>query len=99
MLDKRLSACADFVKGSRVCDIGTDHGYLTAELLLSGKCKTAVAADINEKPLASAQKTLEKHGLTDRCELILSDGLKNIPESICSPQWRCILSNLCSQSI
>ncbi len=81
MLDKRLSACADFVKGSRVCDIGTDHGYLTAELLLSGKCKTAVAADINEKPLASAKKTLEKHGLTDRCELILSDGLKNIPES------------------
>lgn len=79
MLDKRLRLCADMIKGSRVCDVGTDHAYLTAELLLSGKCSTAVAADINEKPLAAARVTLEKAGVTDRAELVLSDGLKSVP--------------------
>ena len=80
MLDKRLKLCADMVKGTRVCDVGTDHAYLATELLSAGKCETAVAADINEKPLASARNTLEKAGVLDRAELILSDGLKNIPE-------------------
>lgn len=81
MLDKRLQLCAELVRGKRVCDVGTDHAYLVAELLTSGKCVSAVAADINEKPLAAARETIEKACLLDRAELILSDGLKNIPES------------------
>lgn len=81
MLDRRLTLCAEFVRGNRVCDIGTDHAYLVAELLVAGKCDTAVAADVNEKPLASAKITLEKAGVLDRAELILADGLKNIPDS------------------
>ncbi|MBD5146684.1 MAG: Nif3-like dinuclear metal center hexameric protein [Ruminococcus sp.] len=81
MLDKRLRLCADMVRGKRVCDVGTDHAYLAAELLSEGRCDTAVAADINEKPLAAARLTLEKAGVLDRAELILSDGLENIPES------------------
>lgn len=81
--DKRLLTCAAFVTGDRVCDVGTDHGYLAAELLLTGKCSSVIAADINEKPLASARATLEKHGLLDRAEVVLSDGLKNIsPDGI-----------------
>ena len=79
MLDKRLNACAELVSGERVCDIGTDHAYLVAELLKSGRCKTAVAADINEGPLAAAKATLEKYNAADRTDIILSDGLKNIP--------------------
>ncbi len=83
MLDKRLSLCAEFITGEKVCDVGTDHGYLAAELLESGKCRCAVAADVNEKPLESARATLEKRGLLDRAELVLSDGLKNItPDGI-----------------
>lgn len=81
MLDKRLRLCADMVKGKRLCDVGTDHAYLAAELLLSGRCDTAVAADINEKPLAAARATLEKAGVRNRAELVLSDGLKNVPQS------------------
>lgn len=81
MLDKRLQLSAELVRGKRVCDVGTDHAYLVAELLTSGKCVSAVAADINEKPLAAARETIEKACLLDRAELILSDGLKNIPES------------------
>ncbi len=81
MLDKRLSLCAELVRGERICDIGTDHAYLVAELLSQGRCSTAVAADINEGPLAAARATLEKAGVLDRTEVILSDGLKSVPES------------------
>ena len=79
MLDKRLRLCADMVLGRRVCDVGTDHAYLAAALLTEGRCDTAIAADINEKPLAAARATLERAGVSDRCTLILSDGLKSVP--------------------
>lgn len=78
MLGNRLRACAEYVVGEKACDVGTDHGYLTAELLLSGKCSFAIAADINEKPLDSARSTLHKHGLDGRSQLVLSDGVKNV---------------------
>lgn len=80
MLDKRLKLCADMVKGKGVCDVGTDHAYLIAELLTSGKCDTAVAADINEKPLASARSNLEKAGVIEKATVVRSDGLKNVPK-------------------
>jgi len=84
VLDERLKACADFVSGKGiVCDVGTDHAYLVCELIKSGKCTRAVASDINEKPLESAKKTIEKYGISDKTDLILSDGLKEIsPEGI-----------------
>ena len=56
MLDKRLSACMSLVSGDVACDVGTDHGYLPAELLTSGKCRFCYACDINENPLRSAEK-------------------------------------------
>ncbi len=79
MLDKRLMLCAEFVRGTRVCDVGTDHAYLVAELLSKRKCVSAIAADINEKPLAAARETLERAGVSDKSELILSDGLESVP--------------------
>ena len=62
-----------------VCDIGTDHAHLAAELIKSGVCEKVIASDINEKPLESAKKTVEKYGVSDKVELVLSDGLENIP--------------------
>ncbi|MGN0692370.1 MAG: class I SAM-dependent methyltransferase [Oscillospiraceae bacterium] len=78
MLDKRLSLCAELVSGEYICDIGTDHGYLPAELLFSGKCTRATAADINEKPLEAAKVTFEKYNVSDKASLVLSDGLKAV---------------------
>lgn len=80
MLDKRLEMCAELVDGSGiVCDVGTDHAYLAAELIKSGKCEKVIAADINEGPLEAAAKTVEKYGISDKITLILSDGLENVP--------------------
>ena len=78
MLDNRLSLCAEFVTGDYFCDIGTDHAYLPAELVLSGKCRRGIASDINKKPLAAAAATLEKFGVSERVKLVISDGMKNI---------------------
>ncbi|MCD7741115.1 MAG: class I SAM-dependent methyltransferase [Ruminococcus sp.] len=82
--NKRLLTCAKIMSDSvkthrRVADIGTDHGYLTVYLVQSGICESAIAADINSLPLESAKRTVGEYGLEDRVELVLSDGLKNVP--------------------
>lgn len=80
MLDERLGLCADFVSGKGIaCDVGTDHAYLASELILSGKCSHVIASDINEKPLEFAKNTIDKYNISDKVDLILSDGLKEIP--------------------
>ena len=51
-LRPRLKMAVDMVRcGSSLADIGTDHGYLPAWLVKSGKCKSAVAADLRKSPL------------------------------------------------
>lgn len=79
MLDKRLKLCAEFVSGKgAVCDVGTDHAYLAIELLKSGKCRKVIASDVKEGPLEAARRNVEKYGVSDKVELVLSDGLENI---------------------
>lgn len=74
-LSKRLSFICSLVQtGSRVCDVGTDHGYLPAFLYRSGKCKNVCATDIKEKPLETARKNLASSGIYD-VKLFLCDGL------------------------
>lgn len=79
MLDNRLKTCAEFVTGKGIAvDVGTDHAYLAAELVTSGKCGRVIASDINSGPLESARRTVEKYGIDDSVELVLSDGLQNV---------------------
>lgn len=82
-LTNRLKAAADFVRADRVtADVGTDHGYLPAFLVMSGITKDAIAADIAQGPLDNAKKTVEKYDLQQYIRLILSDGLLNIPHNV-----------------
>ncbi len=83
-LDNRLSAVASLVrKDSRVADIGTDHGYLLAYLIENGISPSGIAADLRQGPLDNARQTMAEQGLLDKVDLILSDGLKKIPENSC----------------
>ena len=78
-LSNRLKACADLVrKGTRLADIGCDHGYVPVYLVENGIIKSAVASDINEKPLASCRALVSDYGMQDRISCILSDGLDGI---------------------
>ena len=75
----RLSLCAEMVReGSRLADIGTDHGYLPIALCHSGKIPSALACDINPLPLRSAQENIAKFGLSDKIQTRLSDGLDKV---------------------
>ncbi len=83
-LDDRLKAVACLVrKGKIVADIGTDHGYLVAYLVENNICPRGIAADLRKGPLENARQTVIQQGLIDKIELILSDGLVNIPENAC----------------
>ncbi len=80
MLNPRLQACAAYVgRGSAVCDVGTDHAQLAVHLIETGISERVIASDIGEGPLAAAQRTIEKHGLSSKIRTILSDGLQNVP--------------------
>ncbi len=64
--------------GSRLADIGTDHAYLPASLILDGKIKHAVAADLRKGPLENAEATVSNYSIADKVELRLSDGLNAV---------------------
>lgn len=77
-LSARLRALADWVEPGCRClaDIGTDHGYIPAALLLEGRVQRAVASDIAPAPLDRARATAERWGLTERMDLRLGNGLE-----------------------
>ena len=78
-MDSRLKAIMDFVpSGSRVADIGTDHGYLAIELIKRNIAEFVVASDKNPKPLAAAQKNIKDAGIANNVDLRLGDGLKSL---------------------
>ena len=80
MLTKRLQACLELVTpGGVACDVGTDHAYLAVALLETGRCQRVIASDIGEGPLQAARRTVQQHGLQQRVQLVLSDGLQQVP--------------------
>lgn len=83
-LDNRLAMCASFVrKNSRIADIGTDHAYLPVWLCKNNIAISAIAGDINPKPLESCASTIAKYNATATVTPCLSDGLKEIsPNSV-----------------
>lgn len=79
ILTNRLRAVYELVRSNRkTVDVGTDHGYLPAFLVIEGKTDCAVAADIGTGPLENAKKTIDKYGLGEKITTVLSDGLQNI---------------------
>ena len=74
-LKNRLYTVATLVpKGSRVADIGTDHGHLPIYLIREGICPFCLACDIKEKPLENARENIAKTG-TSNIETRLGAGL------------------------
>ena len=79
-LSSRLLACCDFIsRGSRVADIGCDHGYLSIHLLQTGIASSVIASDVAEGPLHSAMTNARKFGVQENISFYLSDGVRNIP--------------------
>lgn len=81
-ISNRLCICSSMVRrGKRLCDVGTDHGYVPVYLVENGIIPSAVACDINDGPLASCKALVEKYSLSDKIKCVLSDGLDSIDGS------------------
>ncbi len=59
----------------RIIDVGCDHGYLAAFMLMSGRSSFAYVTDIRSGPLERAAETIRKAGLESKTELRLCSGL------------------------
>ncbi|MDO5418317.1 MAG: class I SAM-dependent methyltransferase [Lachnospiraceae bacterium] len=75
-LSKRLELVASFVpEGSRLADVGTDHGYVPIYLVEKGVCPSAIAMDVGKGPLERAREHIREMGMEERIQTRLGDGL------------------------
>lgn len=81
-LSPRLMTAASMINPCRkTVDIGTDHAFLPAFLVLNSKAERVLACDIGIQPLENARKTVTEYSLSDKIELRVSDGLKSVSPS------------------
>ncbi len=75
-LTPRLIAIAKMIpEGSRVGDVGSDHGYLVAHLVTHHLVSKAIASDISQGPIDNAISTLKEEKLEDQIEVRFGGGL------------------------
>lgn len=80
-LSPRLAALAALVPdGARLADVGTDHAYLPAWLLLAGKIRGAIASDVNQGPLDRGMETARTYGVAEGIVFRCCDGLTGLEE-------------------
>jgi ribosomal protein L3 glutamine methyltransferase len=74
-------------------DLCTGNGSLAVLCAMAYPDIKVTAVDISKDALAVAQINVEKHQLTDRIQLLESDGLKNLTQKfdciICNPPYVC----------
>ena len=82
MISKRLSIVASFVpQGAILLDVGSDHAYLPIELVESGKIERAIAGEVVVGPYQSAVTNVKSHGLTEKIQVRLANGLAAFEEA------------------
>ncbi|WP_318529680.1 tRNA (adenine(22)-N(1))-methyltransferase [Limosilactobacillus reuteri] len=78
-LSARLACVASLVPaGARVADIGSDHAYLPAALVLDGKINFAIAGEVVKGPYENAVHEIKDHQLEGQVIPRLADGLAAI---------------------
>ena len=78
-LSARLACVASLVPaGARVADIGSDHAYLPAALVLDGKIDFAIAGEGVKGPYEKAVREIKDHQLEGQVIPRLADGLAAI---------------------
>ncbi|MDD5603370.1 MAG: class I SAM-dependent methyltransferase [Eubacteriales bacterium] len=78
-LKGRLRSIADKVPVCEILyDVGSDHGYLGAYCVSTGKSRRAVLSDIKPSPAILSFKNTRAYGLGKKTETIIADGLEHI---------------------
>lgn len=63
-------------------EIGADHGIISAHLLRGGRCARMIVADVSAASLAKARRLFAAHGLEERAEFRVADGLDAVDEPV-----------------
>ena len=82
-VSKRIYSICEYLKGSVLADIGTDHCYLPIFAIKSGKIKSAIGVDVNEGPLKAAYENIVRRDLEHKIQLRLGDGFYPIKPGEC----------------
>lgn len=78
-IGERLLQVASLVPACHTAaDIGTDHGYVPAYLLLHDRCTTVIASDIAAGPCRAARETCARYGLENRMQVRQAAGLEGL---------------------
>ena len=62
-------------QGAVLLDVGSDHAYLPIELVERGQIEAAIAGEVVDGPYQSALKNVEAHGLKEKIQVRLANGL------------------------
>ena len=82
MISKRLELVASFVpQGTILLDVGSDHAYLPIELVERGQIEGAIAGEVVEGPYQYEGKNVEAHGLKEKIQVRLANGLATFEET------------------
>ena len=71
----RLGACAEYLRGVPLFDVGTDHCLLPIYAVSRLGVPFAVASDVVDGPVETARKAVGTAGLEDVIEVVKADGL------------------------
>lgn len=95
-LDARLSRVAQMVPRCAVCgDIGADHGFLSAHLLMQGRVDRMHICDISAPSLDKARRLFAGDALEQRAVFGVGDGLAPVTE----PLDACVISGMGGETI
>lgn len=75
-LSKRLTTVAQYVpQGAHLADIGSDHAYLPASLIINHRINFAIAGEVAKGPFENEKKEIRQLGLEKVLIPRLADGL------------------------
>ena len=90
-LSKRLHRAGEFVpEGAILADIGSDHAYLPAYLIMNDKISSAIAGEVVEGPYQSAKNLVAELNLTQKIDVRKGDGL-----AVVSPEDNVTAISIC----
>ena len=79
LVEKALSVIKNLKKEPKIADLCTGSGCIGLSLLMYGDVSHAMLMDISRGALEMARKNAELHGLSGKCNLILGDVFKDMP--------------------
>lgn len=82
-INNRLKKVSEYIKDdSYIIDVGCDHALLDIYLINNKNNIKCIASDINSGPLKQAKENIKKFELTDKIEILQTDGIDDMPSSV-----------------